>query len=224
MFFIKKLLPVVISGLVAGTVQAAPANLSYDFLDVKGGVGKLGVDVTNFREDVRTSNFSGRWSGMITENIYSSLSLGYLAADDDKKFGVANFDLETTQTSYAIIVGGAFGVGASTDIFAGVGVGGIKQDSKLEKTVFNKTTTEDLDEKKTDLAWELGVRREFWQHGFELEAVVEGIAEQTALTVSTPAFINENLALVPGFTLMEEDKGKLYKNHSALNLGIRFSF
>lgn len=209
---------------VAGSVYAAPTNLSYDYLELKGGVGKLGVDVTDFRENIRTTDFSGRWSGMITENIYSSLSLSYLSAEDDKSFPGQKYNLETTQSTYAVIVGGAFGVAASTDVFAGLGVGGINQDSELEKTFLNKTTTQNLDVKKTDLAWEFGIRREFWQQGFELEAVVEGIAEQTSLTVSAPVFINENLALTPGFTLMEEDTVELYKNHSVVNLGLRFNF
>lgn len=207
-----------------GIAQAAPVNLDYDYLNLKGGVGQLGVDADEYREDIRTTNFSGRWSGLITENIYSTLSAGYLSGDGNKTFPGQKYNLETTQTTYSVIVGGVFGVAQSTDIFAGVGIGGIKQDSELEITKLGNRTTEDLDVDKTGFAWELGIRREFSGKKFELEAIAEGIAEQASLSVSAPISINENIAIVPGFTFTEEGEVKLYKNHSMVNLGLRFNF
>lgn len=208
----------------AGIVQAAPANLSYDYLDFNVGAGQLGIDVINFREDVLTSNLNGRWSGMITENIYSTLNVNYFSGEGDKSFGPQTFDLETSQTKYAVIVGGAFPVAKSVDVFAGVGFGGVDQEGELKTKVLNNTITKDYDEDKTGLAWEVGVRGEFWDKGFELEGIIEGVPEQVSLTVNMPVYVNENLALVPSLSFMEEEDGVLYKNHSTVNFGLRFNF
>lgn len=220
--FTKSLLVSAIS--FAGIAQAAPANLSYDYLDLNVGVGQLGVDVINFREDVRTSNFNGRWSGMITENIYSTLNLNYLSGEGDKSFGPQTFDLDTSQTKYAVIVGGAFPVATSVDIFAGIGFGGIDQNGELKTQVLNLTTTKDYDNEETAFAWEFGVRSEFWDKGLEFEARAEGVGEQASLSVTVPVFINENLALTPSFSFMEENDGDLYKNHSVVSVGLRFNY
>ena len=87
----KKISTIASAILIACSVQAAPASLGYDYVELNGSVGKLGVEVpagnNDFREDIRTTNFAGRWSGMITDNIYSTLDVNYLNGNGDKRFG-----------------------------------------------------------------------------------------------------------------------------------------
>ena len=222
----KKISTLVSALLLASGVQAAPASLGYDYVELNGAIGKLGVEVptanSTFREDLRSTNFAGRWSGMITENIYSTLDMTYLNADGDKKYGPARFELETTQINYSVLIGGAFAVAEGLDLFIAGGVGGLKQDSTLELN--GKKTKDDLDVNETEFAWEFGVRKAYWQQGVELEARVEGIGDQVALDLSVPVYFNENVALVPTATLMEEDRIKVNKNHSTVGLGLRISY
>lgn len=222
----KKISTIASALLIAGSVQAAPASLGYDYVELNGSIGKLGVEVpagnNDFREDIRTTNFAGRWSGMITDNIYSTLDVNYLNGNGDKRFGPLEFELDTTQINYSVLIGGAFAVADGLDLFIAGGIGGLSQDSSLE--INGNKSKDDLDVKETEFAWEFGVRKAMWQQGLEFEARVEGIGDQVALDLNLPIYINENVALVPTATIMEEERIKVNKSHSTLGLGLRISY
>jgi len=204
--------------------QAAPANLGYDFIEFNAGIGKLGVEAAAFREDLRTKNFSARWSGMISDNLYSTLNLARLSGDGDETYSNNRYELVTRQTNYSVLVGGAFGIGETMDIFAGLGIGGFKQHSRLDVSNPQGEESTDLDTRKTSLAWEVGLRKQFWKNGLELEARAHGIGEQQNVDFNLPFYLSDEISISPWVSLMQEDRIKINKSHAVFGLGLRINY
>lgn len=204
--------------------QAAPANLGYDFVEFNAGIGKLGVEAADFREDLRTRNLAARWSGMISENLYSTLNLARLSGDGNETYSNNRYELVTRQTNYSVLVGGAFGIGATMDIFAGLGIGGFKQHSRLDVSNPQGEESTDLDTRKTSLAWEIGLRKQFWDSALELEARAHGVGEQQNVDFNLPFYLNDEISVSPWVSLMQEDRIKINKSHAVFGLGLRINY
>jgi len=204
--------------------QAAPANLGYDFIEFNAGIGKLGVEAAAFREDLRTKNFSARWSGMISENLYSTLHLARLSGNGDETHSNNRYELVTRQTNYSVLVGGAFGIGETMDLFAGLGFGGFKQHSRLDISNAQGKESTDLDTRKTSLAWEVGLRKQFWDSALELEARAHGVGEQQNVDFNLPFYLSDEISVSPWVSLMQEDRIKINKSHAVFGLGLRINY
>ena len=203
--------------------MAQPANLSYDYLNVEAGPGRLMIE-DPARLDYKTHSVYGSASMMLTPNVFTSVSLGKTRGDDkDALKGVA-MELDTKQTDVRALVGYALPFAKSSDFVLKVGTGRMEQ--KNTSRLLTNPTAGALTEKDTETGavWEVGTRTLFADPGFELELAVQRFRDQTSYTIGGPTYLTENLGLNLSYTYSKDTAGPKDTRHKALTVGVRYYF